>query len=111
MKRRSHIPGLVARLRTGPVAVAAPTAVPLTAISGLPARLSLGVLLPLPGRVSFSFMRLRLPSLISAPEPAPSLSEPAPVRVRLFSGREGRFVGFSCLRLRRIVEGLRLISD
>ena len=109
-KGRPRIPGLAARLRTAPGAVTVAAAVPLVAISGLPARLPLGVLLPLPGLVNFSLIRLRLPSLISAPEPAPSLSEPAPVRGRLFSGREGRLAKFSCLTLMRMVEDLRPMS-
>ena len=83
------IPGLAARLPTTTAGT-----------SGLPALLSLGLPLLLLGLESLSLMRFRLPSLISAPEPAPSpsLPDPAPVRARLL---------FSGLTVSRIIEPLR----
>ena len=83
--RRQSVLGLPARLP--PAGAGAEVG---TFRSGLAALLFPGVAFLLGGfvLVNLILMRLRVPSLISAPDPAPSpsLPEPAPVRGRLLSG-------------------------
>ena len=86
-KKRQDLPELAARGWSSGTAAAA---------AGLPARLRVGLPGLLVGLESLSLMRLRVPSLVSPPEPAPSPSLPEAAvpgpRGRL-SGREGIAAG------------------